>query len=879
MKQKIAEQDLLIFRKLFVPESSEIEMIDAGNAFDVSELNSSIRYSQEQTKCLFISGELSGSSLEEKFQTIIQVDSSKGKNLKYKKEFRFIERNNSIRWVYPKGNMNSVFDFYHASTFKARLMRFGLKVLARLKLDTLVSRKLTIHSDSKEILQRSAQDVPFSDFSIFMGTPGTERTVLLSLLNNGHSTAFMKLGGSSIAQSNVGSEGLTLFRLNRNDLKHTVVPTVKSTSGRGEIIVSKLFEPQKQVVNSFQREHANTLVEMAELSRTSQRFDNSIFGEAIIDNCAIISRTNESDSSLGKLLLESFEGISHDFQFSAGLAHGDFTPWNMFSANGKLYLYDWELSIRFAPSLFDLFHFHFLTGIYLKRWTFNEIYAQIKFTIEAHEVLQTEIEANSIDVKKHLELYLLYFVSRKMALKIASGVEEEVLKDHLSIWSEAFLFVLPERASNRACFIHDFEQFLDGVEHAFLKFNAKSLKFLPESSDLDLAIEQSSVLETVKFCKNHRMVKRSRSVKKSFMTSLELFFVDGRYLSIDLIHDFRRKWIQFMDIRELLYFSSKNRDGICVPALEHDLEYALLFYTLNGATVPKKYLDFFERASKEDQLRALRYFQRKYLLTHPNIQSLLSSFKLSQSAFELYFLKQSSFAPLNSIKSRWNYLMDTFKEKIGKRGFMLTVSGVDGVGKSTIIEILKEQLELKYRKDVVLMRHRPKVLPILSTFKYGSAKRAESHATHLNPNEVSKKSVLGSYARFFYYYVDYVIGQFYIHVRYVWGGKIVLYDRYYFDLINHPQRTNLSVNRNFAKWLYRPIIEPEMNIFLNASPQEITKRKQELTQHQIKQLSGKYLSLFREFSRRNSSSRYVVHRNDNLYTTVSDILLDIQQIA
>ena len=152
--------------------------------------------------------------------------------------------------------------------------------------------------------------------------------------------------------------------------------------------------------------------------------------------------------------------------------------------------------------------------------------------------------------------------------------------------------------SSRAVFIEEFHQSLAEVQHAFLKFNPQSLKLIPESSDLDLAIEKSAISEVVNFCKNHRLVKRSRLVKKSFMTTVELFFEDGRFLSIDLIHDFRRKWMQFMDVRELLYFSSKNEHGISVPALEHDLEYTLLFYTLNGAKVPTKYVDFFSNCRR-----------------------------------------------------------------------------------------------------------------------------------------------------------------------------------------------------------------------------------------------------------------------------------------
>ncbi|MDG1333253.1 MAG: hypothetical protein P8P74_13040 [Crocinitomicaceae bacterium] len=879
MKRTIAEQDVSILKRLFIPETSKVDVFDPKRNFELHNLAILMRSKSEESRSLILSGNLEISMLEQNYDRVIQLDGSKGVKLDRKKEFRFIQVGGNVRWVYPKGKLKTVFDFYHASTRRAKMIRFGLKTLAALRLDFIISRKITVHSNCSKVLQKSPKGIPFTDFSIFMGTPGVERTVLVSLLNNNKSTAFLKVGLNSLSQYNVGSEGLVLFRLNRLPLEHIVVPEVKSTYQRGVLVLSKLFASDKQVVNSFQKEHVQGFLELTKLSRTHQRFTDSTFGEEILDNCSVIQNSSESDSHLGKLLLESIKGIPHNQGFSASLAHGDFTPWNMFISSNKLYVYDWELSIRNAPVLFDLFHFHFQTGIFIRNWSFNEIFAQIKFTIESHHELQEEIQIYSIDIQDQLELYLLYVASRKLALKIASREDKLINAKEAAVWSDAMRYVLPERENNRISFMHEFERFLSGVEHAFLKFNADSLASLPASSDLDIAIDKSSLDSAIAFCKNQFNVKRHRIVRKSFMTTVELFFNDGRYLSIDLIHDFRRKWLQFMNIKELLYFSFKNNQGTTVPSLEYDMEYTFLFYTLNGAGVPEKYLTLFKKASREDRVRVLRYFQNKYSLPYLSFDTMLNSSNVWRAVFELYFIRESSIAPLSAIKSRFNYLIDTIKEKIGKRGFILTVSGVDGVGKSTVIELVKEQLQSKYRKEVVLMRHRPKVLPILSTFKYGSVEKAESRSTHQDPSKVSKKSTLASYLRFSYYYFDYVFGQFYVHLRYVWGGKIVLYDRYYFDLINHPQRTNLVVNRKFAKWLYGPILKPSMNIFLNASPDEIVKRKQELTTRQISKLSDKYLSLFRDLSRDYSSSRYVVHRNDNLTNTVTNILRDIQQIA
>ena len=69
----------------------------------------------------------------------------------------------------------------------------------------------------------------------------------------------------------------------------------------------------------------------------------------------------------------------------------------------------------------------------------------------------------------------------------------------------------------------------------------------------------------IKFCKEYDKVKRLRAVRKTFMTTIELFFEDNGYLSIDLIHDFKRKALRFMNINELLKESTLNEFGVRVP--------------------------------------------------------------------------------------------------------------------------------------------------------------------------------------------------------------------------------------------------------------------------------------------------------------------------
>ena len=61
--------------------------------------------------------------------------------------------------------------------------------------------------------------------------------------------------------------------------------------------------------------------------------------------------------------------------------------------------------------------------------------------------------------------------------------------------------------------------------------------------------------------------------------------------------------------------------------------------------------------------------------------------------------------------------------------------------------------------------------------RYGKAK-AESNTRERLPRQGTNSSGLSSFFRFMYYYIDYILGQFYIYFKYTLRGYTVLYDRY-----------------------------------------------------------------------------------------------------
>lgn len=206
---------------------------------------------------------------------------------------------------------------------------------------------------------------------------------------------------------------------------------------------------------------------------------------------------------------------------------------------------------------------------------------------------------------------------------------------------------------------------------------------------------------------------------------------------------------------------------------------------------------------------------------------------------------------------------------------IITFSGVDGAGKTTILTKVKELIEDKYKKEVVVLRHRPSILPILSAIKHGK-KEAEKKTMEVLPRTGKNKSKLSSFIRFSYYLVDYMVGQWINYFKYTAKGKIIIYDRYYFDFINDGRRSNIHFPPSLIKFGYHFLLKPELNFFLYADAHTILSRKQELNKETIETLTTNYRDLFDDFENKYKASSYKSINNEELQDTISYIFENIK---
>jgi thymidylate kinase len=537
------------------------------------------------------------------------------------------------------------------------------------------------------------------------------------------------------------------------------------------------------------------------------------------------------------------------------------------------------LSQKNTPLLFDLFHFHFQTGILSEHIGVVQIQKNIAQSCKTGKIAQL-ISTYNIDVALYFKLYLLKTVSYYLNIfqqQRSLSLQHQWL---LKAWNQALenACTYQTETGHRKIFVKALNQQLKRTAHAYLKFSEGTLAHLKPSSDVDILVLEADIKSLVNYCRQHLLVKKIKTHQKSFMTIVELYFKDNSFLSIDLLHQFKRKGIQLLAAKPLLISASPNQEGIMVPDARFDFEYCFLFYTLNGAAIPEKYKAFYRQQNELKNNSIFNYMNKKYDLRLLDNKALFSDHPL----FKIRALAKINATSFNRKINGWmnqlNYVLDTLKDMSYRKGMVITFSGVDGAGKTTIIDIFKKKLETKYRKEVVLLRHRPGILPILSALKHGK-EQAEQIASVTMPRKGKNNNVLSSLIRFSYYFTDYMIGQVYVYFKYVLRGKVVVYDRYYFDFINDAKRSNIQLNRSFLKALYRLVFKPKLNFFLYADAETILARKKEMIAPEIDQLTILYKNLFIQMSHQYKSSEYTIIENKQLALTLNKIMKTYAEVA
>jgi hypothetical protein len=118
-----------------------------------------------------------------------------------------------------------------------------------------------------------------------------------------------------------------------------------------------------------------------------------------------------------------------------------------------------------------------------------------------------------------------------------------------------------------------------------------------------------------------------------------------------------------------------------------------------------------------------------------------------------------------------------------------------------------------------------------------------------NPHRSKPANYLSSFIRITYYWLDYLIGWNICVRDDIHYERFSIFDRYSYDLIVDPKRTKLNLPLWIRKIFVTCMPHPKIVFYLDVEPDEIFRRKQELTKDEIIRQISMYKQLIKSHKR------------------------------
>jgi thymidylate kinase len=416
------------------------------------------------------------------------------------------------------------------------------------------------------------------------------------------------------------------------------------------------------------------------------------------------------------------------------------------------------------------------------------------------------------------------------------------------------LFHLLERQDISYCVVGDTETFPDEI-----------------GSDLDIVVHQknlgriSSLLAT--FCNTHRLqlVQMLQHEQTAQYFAIAGFDDHGRlhFVHPDFSGDYYRMGKPFLSSEELLcdrvpaLDAGSQPKGFYVAAPAKEFIYYLLkkidkqqLTDRHGAHLSKHW----HRDPAGARMQLQRYWQGAHLelLEQAAVSDNWNSVRDVLPALQRALHDRIRFTPTATLGEYRRLL----RRALHPTGFAIAFLGPDGSGKSSVIENVRLDLAPAFRRTAYF-HLRPQV-------GQGTGARVVIDAT--DPHGQAPRGMLSSMGKVLFYLFDYTAGHL-LKVRpKLIRSTLVIFDRYYHDLLVDPRRYRYGGPRWFSRLAGRLVPRPDVFVFLDAPPEVLQARKQEVPFEETGRQRAAYLELARTL--RNS---HVIDASRPLHVVIEQV--------
>jgi thymidylate kinase len=433
-----------------------------------------------------------------------------------------------------------------------------------------------------------------------------------------------------------------------------------------------------------------------------------------------------------------------------------------------------------------------------------------------------------------------------------------------------------EQAGNQEMFEHMIRGFeTAGMPYCLLAGYDGFPQHIP--SDIDFMVAPSSnaqlpaLISTIAQTSGSNLIQHlQHETTASYFVLAKLIDTNITYLHPDSSSDYHRSGKRWLLAETLLENRRRHPQGFWIPSAADAFSYYLIKKLDKGnlnATQANELTQRYHEDSKSCR-------ERLYKLLPSDDAALLEAALNTNQAFEaadwrkveanLSRIKQDMHKKSDSIplRERWQgWLAEAQRVWLRMReptGLRIAFLGPDGSGKSTVINAVMQQLSQSFRN--VEYRH----------LRPGRLSKHSNTVPVTDPHAKPLRNKIGSHIKLLYFWSQYLVGNLsWTYPRYV-RSTLVIFDRYFHDLLADPVRYRYGGSLNLARQLGHTLMQPDLVFILDAPAEVLQSRKQEVSLAESSRQRLAYESLAKEFN-----NAHIINTNQPVEQVINDVLCQV----
>ena len=279
-------------------------------------------------------------------------------------------------WLVPFRGSGVGIRIYQPSTRSGRMLKRGLPLwkwalwIRRLPFSQLVP--LSMEPELERCIRASVGEG--MRCAAYYSAPGPMQKKVVQLSRGSRSAAYLKLSTDHRTGRLFEQEYQLLRRL-----QHSGMAGIPQALYYGQVqshyafIQSGYKKGAEREAEEFGPLQWAFLEQMYACTREEKPFEAAEYSR---DLCRLERYLDRLDGQKAETLRRALELVRGFFgaQREFFLWHGDFTTWNMYEQNGKLFVFDFEYASFGYPKYFDYFHYELLKWIYSKKLSTEAIW-------------------------------------------------------------------------------------------------------------------------------------------------------------------------------------------------------------------------------------------------------------------------------------------------------------------------------------------------------------------------------------------------------------------------------------------------------------------------------------------------------------------------